>query len=286
MLAPIVAGQRRCACTATDTSSVGIAMELHHITLGAGKPLLLVHGLGGSWRSWTPILDALAAEREVIAVDLPGHGQTPPPSGEASFDALTDAVAAFLETRGLQGIDVVGSSMGARLVLELARRGGLVGAVVSLDPGGFWKGWERTYFGTTIGLSIRLVRALQPVMPLLTGNPLTRSLLLAQFSAHPWRLPSRIVLQEMRDYAAAPSYDALLRSLARGPAQQGVPVGTLRQKTLIVWGRQDRVCLPRQAARAVARFPDAQLHWLDDCGHFPHWDQPEETVRLVLEATR
>jgi pimeloyl-ACP methyl ester carboxylesterase len=123
-------------------------------------------------------------------------------------------------------------------------------------------------------------------MPLVTGNALTRSLLLAQFSAHPWRVPADVVLQEMRDYAAAPSFDPLLRSLARGPAQEGAPRGTLRRPTVIVWGRQDRVCLPRQAARAAARFPDARLHWLEDCGHFPHWDQPAETARLILEATR
>lgn len=261
-------------------------MELHHIRQGTGKPLLLLHGLGGSWRSWTPILPALANEREVVAVDLPGHGATPPPSGTASFGRLADAVSAFLTTHGLLGIDAVGSSMGARLVLELARRGGIVGSVVALDPGGFWQGWERTYFSTTIGVSIRLVRALQPVMPIVAGNALTRSLLLAQFSAHAWRLPSPIVLQEMRDYAATPSFDALLRDLARGAAQEGVPAGVLRHPMAIVWGRQDRVCLPRQAARAAARFPDARLHWLEDCGHFPHWDQPAATVRLVLDTTR
>jgi pimeloyl-ACP methyl ester carboxylesterase len=259
---------------------------MHHVRRGAGRPLLLLHGLGGSWRSWAYILDPLAAEREVIAVDLPGHGDTPPLPGEASIRTLADAVTAFLAAQGLTGVDAVGSSMGARLVLELARRGGVVGAVVSLDPGGFWQGWERTFFGATIGASIRLVRALQPAMPLLTGNALTRSLLLAQFSAHPWRLPSRMVLQEMRDYAAAPSFDPLLRSLARGPAQEGAPRGAISRPVVIVWGRQDRVCLPRQAARAAARFPDARLHWLDDCGHFPHWDQPAATVRLILEHTR
>ena len=260
-------------------------MRLHHIKQGAGKPLLMLHGLGGSWRSWTPILQALAAEREVIAVDLPGHGATPPLEGVTSFDTLADAVAAFVESEGLSGIDVVGSSMGARLVVELARRGNVVGSVVSLDPGGFWQGWERTVFGTTLGLSIRLVRALQPAMPFITRHALTRSLLLAQFSAHPWRLPSDIVLQEMRDYAASPSFDPLLRSLARDASQQGVPAGTLKHPMLIVWGRQDRVCLPRQAARALSRFPDARLHWLDDCGHFPHWDQPAAAVRLILEGT-
>jgi hypothetical protein len=48
---------------------------------------------------------------------------------------------------------------------------------------------------------------------------------------------------------------------------------------------QDRLCLPRQAARAQEAFPTAKLHWFDKCGHFPMWDQPEETIRLILEST-
>ncbi|WP_280640548.1 alpha/beta fold hydrolase [Hymenobacter volaticus] len=52
-------------------------MHLHHTRHGSGKPLLLVHGIGGSGRSWSTILDELATHREVIALDLPGHGQTP-----------------------------------------------------------------------------------------------------------------------------------------------------------------------------------------------------------------
>jgi pimeloyl-ACP methyl ester carboxylesterase len=258
---------------------------LHHVRLGAGRPLLLIHGLGGSWRSWTTVLDALGSARAVIAVDLPGHGATPPLAGEASIATFADAVTRFLDAHGLRGVDVVGSSMGARLVLELARRG-VVGAVVSLDPGGFWIGWERTFFGATIGASIRLVRLLQPVMRLITGNPIGRTLLLPQFSAHPWRLRGDVVLREMRDYAAAPSFDPMLASLAHGPAQEGMPAGSATRPIAIVWGRQDRVCLPRQAPRAMAKFPDARLHWFDHCGHFPHWDTPARTVALILETTR
>jgi pimeloyl-ACP methyl ester carboxylesterase len=51
------------------------------------------------------------------------------------------------------------------------------------------------------------------------------------------------------------------------------------------WGRQDRVCLPRQAARVLQAFPDARLHWFDRCGHFPQWDAPRETERLILRVT-
>ena len=84
---------------------------------------------GGSWRSWNTILAELAGEREVIAVDLPGFGATPPLDGEVSIRTLADAVTDFLHANDLIGIDVVGSSMGARLVLELARRGGVLGGV-------------------------------------------------------------------------------------------------------------------------------------------------------------
>lgn len=259
-------------------------MEMHHIRRGGGRPLLLIHGLGGSRRSWEPILDALAAEREVIAIDLPGFGETPPLPGGVSIATLADAVTAFLDAHDLRGIDAVGSSMGARLVLELARRE-VVGAVVSLDPGGFWQGWEKAFFRTSIALSIRLIRLLQPVMPAITGNPIGRTLLFAQFSARPWRIPAGVALQEMRSFAASPSFDELLDSLVSGAVQEGIPSSTRDRPILIGWGRQDRVCLPRQAARATERFPVARLHWFARCGHFPQWDAPEETVKVILEAT-
>lgn len=258
---------------------------MHYIRRGAGKPLLLIHGLGGSWRSWNPILDGLAAEREIIAVDLPGFGETPPLLGEVSIRTLADAVTAFLSAHQLTGIDVIGSSMGARLVLELARRGGVVGAVVSLDPGGFWSGWERTAFYRSIDLSIRLVRLLQPMMPLLTGNAVSRTLLFAQFSAHPWQLPPQITLDEMQSFASSPSFDELLHQLAYGETQKGAPLHSITQPLVIGWGRQDRVCFPNQAKRALALFPDARLHWFETCGHFPQWDAPEETIRLILSST-
>lgn len=256
--------------------------DMHHVRRGSGKPLLLVHGLGGNTHSFDTILDALAMQREVIAVDLPGFGQTPPLEGEVSIRTLADAVTQFLQAHGLTGIDAVGSSMGARLVLELARRGGVLGAVVALDPGGFWRGWQRHAFYGSIWVSIRLVRLLQPWMPAITANALARTLLFAQFSARPRALSSVATLEEMRSYAAAPSFDALLHSLAYGETQEGARQGSIQAPLVIGWGRQDRVCLPSQAELASLLFPDARLHWFEQCGHFPHWDSPQETVRLIL----
>jgi pimeloyl-ACP methyl ester carboxylesterase len=230
------------------------------------------------------VLDGLAAQRTVIALDLPGFGDTPPLHGPVSIETLADASTTFLDAHDLRGADVVGSSMGARLILELARRG-IVGSTVSLDPGGFWRGWEKAYFRSSIAASIRLVRALQPVMPTISRSAVGRTLLLAQLSAHPSRLSPDLVLSEMCSFAASPSFDELLRSLVSGPEQQGIPPGSGPPVT-IGWGRKDRVCLPRQAQRALERFPDAKLHWFEDCGHFPMWDKPQETVQVILNSTR
>ena len=256
---------------------------LNFIRQGAGPPLLLVHGLGGSWRSWSTILPALADKREVIALDLPGHGDTPAETDSGTFIGLADSVETFLNKQGLDGIDIVGSSVGARIVLEMARRG-KVGATIALDPGGFWQGWERIYFRSTLMASIRLVRGLGSALPALSRSAVTRSMLLAQLSARPWKLDSEIVATELKSFAATKTFDALVRDLAKAPQQEG-PAADTSQPLVIGWGRQDRLCLPRQAARAIEAFPTARLHWFETCGHFPMWDRPEETVQLILDAT-
>lgn len=174
--------------------------------------------------------------------------------------------------------------MGARMVLELARRG-VGGTAVALDPGVFWSPGQQRVFGIFLRASIKLVRALQPVLPVLTGNPVTRTLLLAQFSARPWALSPEFTLRELRGYASAPSFDAALGALIDGPMQQGAPSGSTPGPVVIGWGRSDRVTFPGQAETATRLFPDARLHWFDRCGHFPHWDAPEATIRLILGST-
>ena len=257
---------------------------MNEIQRGTGRKLLLIHGLGGSWRSWSTILDALSANRNVIAIDLPGHGQTPTEHDSGTFDGLVGSVQRYIVDNALKGVDVVGSSMGARIVLELARRGD-VGNVVALDPGGFWRGWERTFFKTTIGASGRLLRAIRPALPMLSRNAASRTALLAQLSAHPWALDPQTVATELKGLSLTPTFDALVNSLAIGPEQTG-PAADGTGRIVIGWGRHDRLCLPRQAARAMAAFPSAELHWFKSSGHFPMWDMPEETVDVILDATQ
>ena len=257
-------------------------MTLHYTRTGRGKPLLLVHGLGATSGSWDTISPALSQDREVIAVDLPGHGRTPEEADSGTFDGLARSLDDWLGAKNLTGIDMVGSSLGARLVLEMARRGH-AGAVVALDPGGFWQGWERTFFKATITPSVALVRALRPALPAITGNVAGRTALMAQLSARPWALDPAFVARELKSLATTRTVNSLVEDLANGAMQEG-PAATAAP-VVIGWGRKDRLCLPQQADRSIKAFPEATLHWFDHSGHFPMWDQPEETVRVILDAT-
>lgn len=243
----------------------------------------MIHGLGGSVRSWDSIAAPLAGRRELILFDLPGHGHSPADHDSGTFAGLMRSVTGMIAAQDLRGVDVVGSSMGARMALELARLG-LAGNVVALDPGGFWQGWERTFFKTTLAASIRLLRSLRPMLGGAARNRASRTALLAQLSPRPWRLDPAMVAQELESFVATPTFDSLVRDLADGPGQQG-PAAEGSGRIVIGWGRQDRLCLPRQAKRAAARFPGSELVSFDRCGHFPMWDRPRETVALILRST-
>ena len=260
-----------------------MSSSIHAHRAGQGSQLLLVHGLGGSWQSWSPVLPALSAKREIIAIDLPGHGHSPAREDSGTFRGLADSLEDYILTNRLEAVDVAGVSLGGRLVLEMARRG-CVGDVVALDPGGLWRGWERTYFRWTLGASLRLLRLLKGQLGRLSASPAARSVLLAQLSARPRALPPELVERELSSFARTPTVAPLIRDLASGPAQQG-PVSPAAGNVTIGWGGKDRLCPPRQAARARAACPSAAFHWFEQSGHYSIWDCPEQAARLILETS-
>jgi pimeloyl-ACP methyl ester carboxylesterase len=129
-----------------------------------------------------------------------------------------------------------------------------------------------------------LLRAIRPLLPTLSRYAVTRTALLAQLSVRPWALDPHVVTTELTGLSTTPTFDALVDDLARGPEQTG-PAAQSTGRVVIGWGRQDRLCLPRQATRAKAAFPSADLHWFESSGHFPAWDMPDETVAVILAAT-
>jgi len=258
--------------------------QLHAIRQGSGPPLVLIHGLGSSAKTWATVMDQLAAHRRVIAIDLPGFGKSPPVDGPLTMATLADAVQGFLAAEDLSKADLVGSSMGARTVLELARRG-VGGNIVALDPGGFWTPGQKRFFAISQRVSMTMISLFRRVMPAIAGSAIGRTVLFNQFSARPWAIPPTVARAEIRAFLAAKSVDEAFSAMADGPDQAGAPTGTTPGRVTIGWGRKDRITLPSQAKRAGELFPDARVHWFDKCGHFPHWDQPGQTAELILAST-
>src|SRR5712691_7644762 len=111
---------------------------------GAGEPLVLIHGIGSTWRVWKPVLPALEAEHEVLALSLPGYGESPPLEEEATVPALVDAVERELDAAGWDTAHVAGNSLGGWITAELASRGRARSAV-AIDPAGLWTRKELAY---------------------------------------------------------------------------------------------------------------------------------------------
>lgn len=245
---------------------------------------MLVHGLGATYDCWRMVVPHLEPHREVVVMDLPGFGAAVPLEGEVTVASLADHVQTVLAEADLLDADLVGSSMGAEIVLELLRRGH-GGDVVALAPSGYWGRLGLAWFRVVAWTGTVLVTVLRPVAPAIIGSRWGRRLLLLPLSPSPARLPP-VTADSVHTFGCTPGFLPLLRHLGRRRPVLTVPAGTAgARRVTIGWGRRDGLCLPRQARRAAEAVPDASLHWFDRSGHLPPWDEPEATAELLLRVT-
>src|SRR5215207_4197055 len=163
-------------------------MELAFDRRGAGAPLVLIHGIGSRRGAWGPVVERLVAERDTIALDLPGFGDSPPLGDDVrpTVAALADAVQAFLERQGIDRPHVAGNSLGGGIALELGRRG-VVRSVAALSPIGFWSPAERRY-GVVMLRCSRLAAEHAPgAIDRLACSPTGRAIAFGHLMAHPRR---------------------------------------------------------------------------------------------------
>src|ERR671924_996312 len=130
-------------------------MGLDHHRGGSGEPLVLVHGIGHTWRGWRPMLPRLEERFEVLAVDLPGFGRSEPlPQGvESTPEALADAVEDEMARAGFDRAHIAGNSLGGWISFELARRG-RAQTVTAIAPAGLQHAREKAW-GANILRAIR-----------------------------------------------------------------------------------------------------------------------------------
>jgi len=118
-------------------------VELYYELHGSGKPLVLLHGGFGSIEMFGPVLDALAGKRQVIGVDLQGHGRTPPFDRKMSFGAFATDVAELISWLGHEKADVMGYSMGGNTALRVAiDHPGVVDKLVAASCVYAFSGWH------------------------------------------------------------------------------------------------------------------------------------------------
>ena len=239
---------------------------------------MLLHGIGSRRQVFDPMLDLLASEFEVWAVDMPGFGASPPATRPlSSIGTLTDEVQAWMRTQGLEGCHVAGNSTGGAVALELAARG-VVASAVALAPIGFWSARERAFCQASVRGTRTLARRLRPLAPALLRVAPLRALLFAQFAAHPVRISPADALADTDALIGAASFDDVCAAfsgyLAPANAADRVPV-------TIVWGSRDRLLLPRQLERARRRLPRARHVLITGAGHLMMRDDPHAVADVV-----
>ena len=247
-------------------------MGLAYDRLGQGPPLVLLHPLGADRRVWDPILDRVIEQREVVVVDLPGFGGSPPLPSTPTPSALADAVAAFLESIGVTRPHVAGNSLGGWVALELALAG-RVRSACAIAPAGLWA----RPLTPKRGIARHLTRAVLPLIDRAAWSVRGRRVLLARAVAWPERVPAPAAAHLMRSYIMAPGFtavnDAMRAGRFEGLERIHVPV-------TLAWSECDRLISPPTWLPSTV-----ETRVLEGCGHIPMWDQPGRVASLLLASS-
>lgn len=254
---------------------------------GSGAVLLLLHGLGGSWHAWAPVLPILERHHRVLALTLPGHhgGPALPAGAEPSVDVLADALLLDLRARGIGQAHVAGNSLGGWLALELARRG-FARSVTALSPAGGWRN-QRDY--RAIARPFRILFALMGVLLALTAWLLrfagVRHWLNGRTMRFGERMSATEMVRAMRSLGRTLILPGLLRSMGkRGPIRALDPGGT---PICIAWGEHDRVIpFDIYGPAVIEAVPGAEALIVKGVGHVPMYDDPEQVAAVILSTAR
>ena len=272
--------------TVLDHRSIRLhGREVAYVVGGEGPTLLLIHGIGGDWRTWEPVLDGLAAQHHVVAVDLPGHGGSAKGAGDYSLGALASALRDLTGALGIERATVIGHSLGGGVAMQLSYQfPERCERLVLVSSGGL---------GRDVGLFLRLATLPGSELFLSLTAPPARSLM--NFAAGAGRA------LHVRASVDAEFYARTFAALAE-PETRAAFLGTLRgvvgtrgqlvdardrlylaeqMPTLILWGERDGVLPVEHGHDAHEAMPGSWLEIFEGAGHLPQLDDPRRFVDVV-----
>jgi pimeloyl-ACP methyl ester carboxylesterase len=251
--------------------------------LGAGAPLLLLHGLGDSHRTWRRVAPRLAERFRVLILDLPGHGLSDRPDAPYTLDWYASMVHEWLDAIGVGTTSVMGHSYGGGVAqwMVLARRA-RIDRLALLAPGGL---------GRTVNVGLRI--ALFPVLGRLLTQPLMRA---GTHAIMRVGIGGGVPL-DRREIALCAGRNALPgtgrafhRTVAGCMDLQGQRVQAWERihevhslpPLALFWGARDRILPIGHAYAAQKRIGGAPLYTYPDAGHFVHLEASEAFMRDAL----
>jgi pimeloyl-ACP methyl ester carboxylesterase len=256
--------------------------RIYYHRSGRGQPVVLLHGYLVSHWQWRHVIPRLALEHDVIALDLPGFGESdrPPPTA-FPYDprGFADTVVAVLDRLGIAHASLMGHSMGGGVALYVAaRRPERVTRLVLVDP---------LVYRYRVPLEGKLLR-IPGVGSLLFKTAFSRSLVARYMRDRVYRDPA-LVTPDWVDYvwqrANRPGGLAAAHATLRFATDPEIIAGSVRAvraPTLVVWGADDRLFPSRWAERLAGEIAGAKAIVTPVCGHSPPEERPEEFLRSIV----
>lgn len=249
-----VDGVRSRGTTWDDHERTRVGPWLVHAALAGppGRPtVVLVHGQGCSHRYWAPLAAPLSRVARVVAVDLPGFGDTPAGRTVLDLRGLSQVLADWLRATGRERVLVVGHSVGTQVVVDVAAHSpDLLDRVVLVGP--TVDDRARSWGAQAVRLVSDLVLERPTLLPVLVGDYLRCG-------------PVRFV----RTFS----------SMLAGTAEDTAPL--LTGPTLVLRGRWDPVAPRGWSRRLAARLPEGRVVEVPACGHNVNWTRPGRLAEVL-----
>ncbi|MBJ7331947.1 MAG: alpha/beta hydrolase [Solirubrobacteraceae bacterium] len=247
------------------------------VDVGTGPPIVFVHGLGGSWQNWLENILPFAADHRVVALDLPGFGESPMPQQPIDIGRYADLLDGVMGALDINAAVVVGNSMGGLIAAEMALRHPqrverlVLVAAAGLSPTDRFNPQAFAVFSLLEGgIAAFGASAARRALDVASREKLRRS----AFSVVAWApeiLPTALVAEQIRG-AGKPGFMPATKALLTYPIRERLD--DVACPTLIVWGTHDKLVPVRDATEYEELIPNARKIIYPRTGHVPMLERP------------